>query len=122
MDWPEDQIDIRYYADEWGPFLFELVNSETGKSLIPSGTTITSVSAKAYAGMVDPLSDLSAKTDTSGIIDSVTHDSSTTIIAHFQYLLAARGMNTIIFEVTLDTGAKQAFYFYGVNIQGQGAT
>ena len=111
-----ENIKIRYYSDNWGPFSFDLTDA------IPSGSTLTSVSVKAYLGKVRPADDLSSETEiTSSVIDADYTPQiidSVKVSVKFKYSATYKDQKaTIIFEVTTSTGAKHPIYFHSVDVE-----
>ena len=110
-----EDLEIRYYTDEWAPFYFDFVDS------IPSGSVLSAVTVEAYSGKVTPRSDLAAETEvTATIIDGdyvPTILDDTFVVVKFQYAAARKGEKaTLIFKLTLDTGGMHPFYFYPVKV------
>ena len=110
MDFKEKVFEVRYNADNWGPFDLDCTN------LLPPGTAISECTAlRAFSGKMNPVDDMADFTETTdAIIDSWTTESPH-IYLYFKHG-PALGMNTIVAEVLLDNGAVTAFYFYGVKV------
>ena len=125
-DFDEQSIDIRYFTDLWGPFLFNFpacTSAIANDGVIPYSASIATVSVCAYIGNVKPLSNLSGFTDiTSDIIDPaytpVVQDS-VNISVKFQYPGDTyKGEKvTVIFQLSLDTGATHPFYFQYLKVR-----
>jgi hypothetical protein len=115
-DFPQDIIELRYFSDNWGPFSFDFGNH------LPPGSNLSHVDLKAYAGAVNPASDLSEATEiTSEIIDSdmLPLIDKNTVLVYFKYptLGELKGIKaTLLFEFTLDTTARHVAYFQYVKI------
>ena len=121
----EGTIEVGYYTDLWGPYLFTFpinTSATANDGLIPYGDTIASVTVKAYQGRVNRKSTLSEETEIAGLIDT---DFEPTIIGGYKVSVkfehpgsTYKGEKaTLIFEVTLASGAKKAFYFQYVRIR-----
>lgn len=114
-----DNIDLRYYADDWGPYSFEFADA------LPESDTIDSVTVKAYLGKVKPTATLSEETDMSSeIIDSdytPQVSNNTAVLVKFKYPAAVSTYKgekaTLIFEITTAAGGKYPFYFHSVRIR-----
>jgi len=110
MDFPNDTIEIRYFSDEWGPFRFDFSDS------LPDGTALSSCDVKCYTGKVKPGDDLTTEI-TEDIIDTVTvHTDAVSVTFQYPGDTYKGTSNTLLFEVTLDSGAKHVFYFYKVKV------
>lgn len=114
-------IDIRYYADNWGPFSVELTDT-SGVTGIPSNESISDVTVKMYEGKVKPDVDLTGLVDVSTAIiesDSVSW-SGKDIYWEMKYPVDSTNYKgkkfTIVFEVTTSGGRKYPFYLYYVKI------
>lgn len=118
-------IEVGYYTDNWGPYSFNFpiataVDSNDG--LIPYGATITAVTVSTYQGNVNRKSTLADETEITGLIDADHTPSISdgdTIAIRFAYPnVSFKGQKaTIIFAVTLSTGAQKAFYAQYVRIR-----
>jgi len=126
LDFDEQSIDIRYFTNLWGPysFAFPPCSSATANDgVIPYGTTIQTVSVKAYIGNVTPSATLASETDiTATLIDPAytpVVSADTNVLVKFQHPgVAYKGEKaTLIFELTLDTNAKHPFYFKYLRIR-----
>ena len=114
MDFEDyEPIEIRETADLWGPFTFDLADS------LPSGDAISSVTVAAYAGIYKPFQDIGDQTAIT-LIDTAytpTH-TATTVSIKLQYPGDTyKGKTTIVFNVTLASGAKYPFFFHGVRVK-----
>lgn len=108
-----DDIELRYFSDEWGTFLFDFTDA------LPASAVISEVAVKAYLNIIKPSADIaSLATITSDIIDSdYTPEvvNSTQVAVKFNYTEARKGTKaTLIFELTTEGGAKHPFFFHHV--------
>lgn len=107
-------IEIRYYADNWGPYSFDF----TG--FLPSDAIITGAVVKAYIGDVQPTSNLADFTEiTEDIIDTDMGEfvEDKVVSVYFKYKETLKGEKaTLLFELTLESGAKNVAYFQFVKI------
>lgn len=112
-----ESIEIRYNTDLWGPYTFPFEDA------IPSGTSISSVTVKAFQGKQKPADVLatpmySGLTDvTALIIDpsyTPTIGGTSDVYVKFQYPGDTyKGEKfTVVFELTLDTSARHPFFFH----------
>ena len=107
-------IEIRYFSDEWGPFIFDFADA------IPGGDSIASVSVKAYEGIIRP-SDIVADWDEiTDLVEAAPSIVGDTIKVKLQYpadttLKDTRA--TLLFELTMASGGKHPFFFHHVNIK-----
>jgi hypothetical protein len=123
-DFDAYDITIGYFTDDWGPFAFNLpsATSETANDgVLPFGATITAATIRAFVGTLDAGDDLTAYVEvTDSLIDTdvALALGSNSIYVFFKYPGDAYRNKriTLVFEVTLSTGAKQAFYFHSVVI------
>ena len=125
-DFDEQSIDIRYYTDLWGPFLFKFpacTSATANDGSLPYSASIATVSVCAYIGNVKPSSDLSEFTEITGdIIDPgyapVVQDN-VNISVKFQYPGDThKGEKvTLIFQLSLDTSAQHPFYFQYLKVR-----
>jgi uncharacterized surface anchored protein len=124
-DFTQTDIELDYYTDDWGPysFNFPIASSATANDgLLPYGTTIQSVSVNAYQGNVNRKSTLGDETEISGLVDAdytPTISGDDTVLVKFAHPGASYKTQkaTLIFELTLSNGAKNAFYFQYVRIR-----
>ena len=122
-DFEAVDIEINHYSDNWGPFVFNVdsASSQTANDgLIPYGSILSSVTARAFVGIIKEGTPLSDYTEVTTLFDAdvplaVTDNA---IRATFVYPGAEyKGDRlTIVFEATLSTTAKQAFFFHSVVI------
>lgn len=123
-DFDSEIIEIRYSTDLWGPyrFNFPICSSATaGDGAIPFGDTISAVTVKAYLGNVKPSSVLTDFTEiTTSVIDPgyAPTFGNDYVVCKFQYPGDTyKGEKvTLIFELTLSSGAKHPFYFQYLKI------
>ena len=114
-----ETIEIRYFTDMWGVYLFEFEDA------IPSGDPITAITVDAYIGSVKSSSTLSEFTDVStDVVDpgyAPQIQSNTQILVRLQYPGATYKDEkvTLVFELTLNSGAKHPFFFPYVKIRGE---
>ena len=124
-DFELKDIEIRYFSDDWGPFSFNFPSSSSQSAedgAIPFGDTIAGAAVKAYTGNVKPGMDLGDQEDlTSVLIDSTKPPvvSPNNIQVYFNYPGSTHTNKkaTLIFELTLTSGAKHAFYYTYVKIK-----
>ncbi len=118
-------VEVGYYTDNWGPygFNFPIASAATANDgLIPYGTTIASVDVSAYQGNINRKSTLSDETEVTGLIDTDHAPSvsggDTVAIRFANPAVTFKGQKaTVIFELTLSTGAQKAFYAQYVRIR-----
>ena len=115
-DFPKDTIEVRDTTDNWGPFSFDFSDS------LPDGDDMVSVVVTAYLGSVNESSTLADETEiTSVLIDTDTSPtvSSNIVLVYFVFPGAAyKGDKaTLVFQVTLDSGATHPFFFHYVRIK-----
>lgn len=112
----EGEIEIRYASDNWGAFSFPF------ETLIPTGDAIDTATIRAFIGNVKPKSDLADFTEiTTDLIDddfTPQISADTTVLVKFKYPGATHKNTkaTLIFELTLESGAEHPFYFQYVKI------
>lgn len=117
VDFPLDEIVIKYKALDLGPWIFDLSPG------LPTGTTLSAVTCKSYLGKVDPGDDLSTKTETtSEVIDTVKTVISASYYVHLyvNYPTTAAYQNkkhTLIIEYTLNNAGTDAVYFHFINVR-----
>lgn len=124
-DFTQTNIEIGYFTDDWGPygFKFPIASAVTANDgTIPYGTTIASATVKAYQGNVNRKSTLADETEVTGLIDTdyaPTISDGHTVNVKFAYPgTTFKGQKaTLIFELTLSTGAKNPFYFQYLRIR-----
>lgn len=127
-DFTEQEIEVRYDTDLWGPYLFSFPacsSATANDGTIPFGATIQTVNVRAFIGNVKSSSNLASfATVTSALIDPsytpIVVDN-TDVSVKFQYPGNTYRNNkvTLIFELTLSTGAKHPFYFQYLRIRGE---
>ncbi|RLD57843.1 MAG: hypothetical protein DRI97_04420 [Bacteroidetes bacterium] len=122
----EGTIEVGYDTDLWGPygFKFPINTTETSNDgMIPYGDTIADVTVRAFAGKVTRKSSLSEEDEIADLIDpsftpeiNVAKDK---VAIKLQYpAITYKGQKaTLIFELTLTSGAEKAFYFQYVRIR-----
>lgn len=116
-DWTPYDIEVGYYTDLWGPYVFPFVHK------LPAGDTLDSVDVRAFIGTVERTSDLTGLTEiTSDLIDSgftpaISND--TNVVVKFQYPGDDyKGESaSLVFEITTTAGGKHSFYHHFVVIQ-----
>jgi hypothetical protein len=122
----EGTIEVGYNTDLWGPygFKFPICSSETANDgMIPYGDTIASVNVRGFQGKVTRKSTLSEETEITNLVDpddapeiNVDKDK---VSLKLQYPgVTYKGQKaTLIFELTLTSGATKSFYFQYVRIR-----
>ena len=119
-------IEIGYFTDNWGPYSFNFPIASglsENDGMIPYNSTIASVAVKAYQGNVSRKSTLADETEVTAMIDTdyapVVNTAGDTVSIKLQYPnVSFKGQKaTIIFELTLSTGAKKSFYAQYVQIR-----
>lgn len=123
-DFEEVDIEINHFSDNWGPFVFNVDSASAqiaNDGLIPFGSELNSATVRAFVGTINEGALLSEYTEiTTELIDTDIPVAVTanTIMVYFKYPgVSYKGKRiTIIFEVTLSTTAKQAFFFHSVVI------
>lgn len=121
-DFPIKYIDIDYYTDFWGPFTFQFTTESSpgaGDGILPFGSNVAAVNVRVFKGRVTKKSDLSKETELFGVVDPdyVPVVANNSVSVRFQYLASAKGSKaTVIFEVTLDSGARVPIYFQYLRI------
>jgi hypothetical protein len=122
----EGTIEVGYNTDLWGPYGFEFPINTTATSndgMIPFGDTIASVNVRAFQGKVTRKSTLTDETEISDLIDPAfpaeIGAGSHKVSIKLQYPnITYKGQKcTLIFELTLTSGAEKAFYFQYVRIR-----
>lgn len=124
MDFISEQpLEICSGMDKWGPYHFKVpisTSATANNGTIPFGTEIASVNVQVFQGIANKSSEMSDFTEiTSLVIDAdrpaVILDGDT-IAIWFQYPgVEYKGRMTIVFTVTLDTGAVRPLYFSALN-------
>jgi hypothetical protein len=108
------EIEIQYASADWGPFGFDFADA------LPPGTTISTCTVRSFKGKVEPGADLALETESTSLLidaEKTIPVSATMVAVYFNYPgVALEGNHTIIFEVTLNTGAINPFYFYKVKV------
>jgi hypothetical protein len=114
-DFETRKIEVRYYSTDYGPFQFDL------EEALPSGTTISTVTVKSYLTKIDREDDVADYTETtSELIDAVKTVVSGNygVNVYFNYPTTAAyvggAKHTLLFEITLDNGAKHVYYHHYV--------
>ena len=125
-DFDQADIEIGYYTDNWGPYSFQFPIASAiteNDGTIPFNSTISSVVVSAYQGNVNRKSTLADETAIPGLIDTdytpTINATGDMVAIEFAYPATTfKGQKaTIIFALTLSTGAKKAFYFQYVRIR-----
>lgn len=114
-----ETIELRYYTDLWGVYTFEF---EPG---LPAGDPISAVTVDAYIGSVKSSSTLSSfATVSAKVVDpaytpQIAND--TQILCRLQYPGSEYKDNkiTLVFNLTLTSGAKHPFFFPYVKVKGE---
>jgi len=111
-DFERKTIEVRYYSDDYGPHNFDM------EEALPTGTVLSSATVKSYLGKVDKEDAIADQTETTS---ELINDSKSIVISdyiisvYFEYPSTAAyksgQKHTVIFEVTLDNGAKHNYYF-----------
>jgi len=94
----EHTIIIQPFADAIGPYKFDL------SPALPEGDGIASVAVKADLDGVDTTADLISSSSEAANVVSV----------YFKYPTGKLGNHKLVFEYTLDSGAKHQATFYSV--------
>jgi len=119
-------IEVGYNTDLWGPygFKFPINTTETSNDgMIPFGDVITAVTVKAYQGKVTRKDTLSEETEIATLIDDAYTPAINAGQDKVSIKLQYPGVDykaqkaTLIFELTLQSGAKKAFYYTYVYIR-----
>lgn len=116
-DWVDYDINVGYYTDNWGSYVFPFTNK------LPSGDTLASVNVKAYKSSgLDRTSTLSSYTNLStSLIESspVISSDGLNVSVKFQYPSSSHKGSyvTLVFEVTTASTAKHTFYHHHVVVQ-----
>jgi len=125
-DFDQDDIEIGYFTDNWGPysFKFPIASAVTANDgAIPYGSQITSVDVTAYQGNVSRKSTLADETEVTGLVDTdyepTINAAGDTVAVRFAHPgTTFKGQKaTLIFELTLTTAAKKDFYFQYIRIR-----
>ena len=117
-DFSNEDIEIRYSSDQWGPFNFDFTDLLTVSTEI-----IASVTVRAFVGNVKPGSDLTAFTEiTDDLIDAdevpvVVDDTTVDVVFEYPGSDYANQKATLIFEITTDNGREHPFFFQYVRIK-----
>ena len=117
LDFDREKIEIRYFTQDYGPYIFDFEDA------LPSSTTIASVTLKSYLGKIDPSDDLSGETETtSECVDAfktaVNGDYGVAAYFDFPSTVAWQDQkHTLIFELTLSNAAKHPFYFQYLDVK-----
>lgn len=117
-DFPKSRIEVRHYSDNWGPFTFDFDDA------IPTSDTVASALVSAYEGNVTAKDDLDDETEVTGLIDTgdqAPSCSDTTVSVYFVHpgaaYVGAEKRATLVFKLTLTSGAKHTFFFQYVYIK-----
>ena len=114
-----EYIELRYFTDMWGVYLFEFEDA------LPAGDPIVAVTVDAYIGSVKSSSTLSDFTDVSADVIEPLYapqiQSDTQVLVRLQYPGATYKNEkvTLVFELTLNSGAKYPFFFPYVKVRGE---
>ncbi len=120
-DFTQTEINIRYLSDNWGPYAFDF------SDVVPTGDTIQSVAVDAYIGNVKSKSTLTDFTEIpyGTLVENGTEVaaapaiSTNTVTIYFRYPgdTYKGDKVTLIFELTMNSGATHPFYFQYVKIR-----
>ena len=122
----EGTIEVGYNTDLWGPygFRFPISTSDTANDgMLPAGDKISAVTVRAFQGRVTRKSTLSAETEIMTLVDPAYTPTINATGDKVQIKLQYPGDTykgqkaTLIFELTLDSGATKSFYFTYVRIR-----
>ena len=125
-DFTQGSIEIGYFTDNWGPYSFKFPIAsavDENDGAIPYGSTISSVDVKAYQGNISRKSTLADEIEVTGLIDTdytpTINGTGDTVAIKFAYPnVSFKGQKvTLIFELTLSTGATRAFYYQYLRIR-----
>jgi hypothetical protein len=114
-----ETIELRYFTDLWGVYTFEF---EPG---IPAGDPISAVTVEAFIGSVKSSSSLSTfATVTSLVVDPAYTPqiaNNTQVLVKLQYPGSdyKDSKVTLVFKLTLTSGAKYPFFFPYVKVKGE---
>ena len=114
MDFGTGSIEIRRNTDNWGPYELDLSTS------LPTGLRIVECDASIYVGKLKTTSTKSDFGTCASVIESGTIATSNQAIQFkTQYPGDAYKSSkcTIVFTVTLSSGAINSFYFYPVYVR-----
>jgi len=109
-----DNIEIRYFSDAWGPFVFDFADA------IPDGDSIDTVDVKAYEGIIRPSDAVAGWDEITDLVEAAPSVVGTTIEVTLQYPTDTTLKNTratLVFELTMTSGAKHPFFFHHINIK-----
>lgn len=124
MDFISEQpLEICSGMDNWGPYHFKVpisTSATANNGTIPFDTEIASVDVQVFQGIANKSSVMSDFTEITPLVldsdrpaDILDGD---TIAIWFQYPgVGYKGRMTIVFTVTLDTGAVRPLYFSALN-------
>jgi len=123
-DFEAVDITINDYSDNWGPFIFHMPSSsalDANDGLIPYGSVLQAVNVRAFVGIIRPGAPLASYPEiTNDLIDTDVPVAvePNLVRVHFCYPGSEyKGKQiTLMFESTLSTGAKQAFFFNSVQV------
>ena len=116
-DWVDYDINVGYYTDNWGSYIFPFTNK------LPAGDVLSSVTVKAYKGAnIDRTANLSTYVSlTTSLIEAspVISSSGLNVAVKFQWPTSTyKGSTaTIVFEITTASSAKHTFYHHHVVVQ-----
>lgn len=117
-------INVDAYQDKWGGYVlkFPICTSATANDgLLPYGTTISSVTMKAYEGKIDEKTDLSSITEITTLIDdspapAVQNDNEVVFYLQHPGTTHNNKKCTLVAQLTLSGGEKKSFYAYYVYV------
>jgi len=116
-DFVKTNIDVRYFTDLWGVYTFQFSDA------LPTGSSLATVSVRAFVGNVTPSSTLASETEIADLIDPAFAPATadhTKVQIKFQYPLVVDHKGdraTLIFQLSLVGGAQHPFYFQYVSIR-----
>jgi len=125
VKFPVRKIEINATSELWGPFSFNFpINSSAtaNDGSLPYGTVIDAVTVSAYEGIIDGTNTLASETEITDLIEagytSISGDDTVTLRLQYPVATSFKGSEaTIIFDLTLDGGQEQRFFFQYIDIQ-----
>ena len=114
MDFGSGSIEIRRNTDNWGPYALDLSAS------LPTGVRVSSCDATVYVGKLKKTSTKSDFSTCASVIESgtiATSNQSIQFKTQYPGDIYKGEKCTIVFTVTLVTGAINSFYFYPVYVR-----
>jgi len=125
VNFPVRKIEINSTSELWGPFSFQFpINSSAtaNDGALPYGTVISDVTVSAYDGIIDGKNTIADEIQITDLIEVgyTTISGTDTITIRLQYpvVTSFKGSEaTIIFDLTLDGGQEQRFFYHYIDIQ-----